>query len=138
MSGRTSPERHHPGRPAVQQRSESHLPPHESESITSIPVTPGISQGTYGEFHPSGIPTSRRAQSGKQEYFPRRLVNTVQAQPSVASPLNGGILPGSRHGEVALSGTVLSVTFTLPQLLRYRKGGEWVRETSQQANAKYN
>ncbi|KAK0755594.1 hypothetical protein N5P37_011836 [Trichoderma harzianum] len=126
MSG-TPSSRHHLDRPVIQQQGESLLPLHESESITSIPVTPGISQGTYGE-HPRGLTTSERAQPGKQEYFPRRPANTVQTPPYAVSPLDDGSFSGPRHGEVALSGTVLSATFTLPQRLRNRKGGKWELE----------
>ncbi|KAL6857377.1 glycosyltransferase family 20 protein [Trichoderma novae-zelandiae] len=113
-----------PSRPGVPQRNDSQLPPHESEAIISIPVTPGISQGTYGE-RPNGFPTSRRPQQERQDYFPRRPVNTVRAPPSALSPLNYETALGSRQGDVPLSGNVLSVTFTLPQLLRYRRGGQW-------------
>ncbi|KAL7938440.1 glycosyltransferase family 20 protein [Trichoderma chlorosporum] len=129
MSGTPYSTQRHLDRPAVQQRTESFLPPHQSEAITSIPVTPGISQGTYGE-RTDGIPTSRggQHQSGRQDYFPQRLTNTIPIRPSAVSPLDDGTLPRSRHGEVALSGTVLSATFTLPQLLRYRKGGKWELE----------
>lgn len=111
----------YPLRPAIQQRTESFLPPHEKEAITSIPVTPGISQGTYG--NPSdGIPTPRgiQLQPGRHDYFPRRPANRALAQ-----PFGDGVLNGPRQGELSLSGTVLSATFSLPQLLRYRKGGKW-------------
>ncbi|RFU73685.1 glycosyltransferase family 20 [Trichoderma arundinaceum] len=124
MSGKPSAAHRHLDRPAVQRRSESHLPPHESESITSIPVTPGISQGTYGEC-PSGIRTLRKAQPESQGYFSRQSsFNSVESPFSARIPLRS--TPSQhQHGDVALSGTVLSATFTLPQLLRYRKEGKW-------------
>ncbi|KAJ4865407.1 glycosyltransferase family 20 domain-containing protein [Trichoderma breve] len=135
MSGTPYSTQRLPNRPAVQQRTESFLPPHESEAITSIPVTPGISQGTYGDPNdgiptPMGIPTPRviQSQPGRQEYFPRRPANKALAQSSAVPPFGDGILTGSGQGEVFLSGTVLSATFTLPQLLRYRKGGKWELE----------
>lgn len=122
----------HPTRPAIQQRSESLLPPHESNSITSIPVTPGISQGTYGKC-PSGVPTSRHPHAARQGYFSSQLdpVNEAQPQPSPASPLCARLplisrLSQLQLGDVALSGTVLSATFPLPQSIQYRKEGTWV------------
>lgn len=122
----------HPTRPAIQQRSESLLPPHESNSITSIPVTPGISQGTYGKC-PSGVPTSRHPHTARQEYFSGQLdpVNEAQPQPSPASPLCARLplisrLSQLQLGDVALSGTVLSATFPLPQSIQYRQEGTWV------------
>ncbi|KAM0265338.1 hypothetical protein ACHAQJ_000178 [Trichoderma viride] len=125
----------------MQQRNESHLPPHESKSITSIPVTPGISQGTYGKC-PSGIPTSRKSQTARQEYFSRQpdSGNSTHAQPSPASPLIGrtplrSSLSQLQHGDVALSGTVLSATFTLPQSLHYHKGEKWNTEQTRHCSA---
>ncbi|KAH8126319.1 trehalose 6-phosphate synthase/phosphatase [Trichoderma asperellum] len=121
----------HPTRPAIQQRSESLLPPHESNSITSIPVTPGISQGTYGKC-PSGVPTSRHPHVARQEYFSSQLdpVNEAQPQPSPASPLCARLplisrLSQLQLGDIALSGTVISATFPLPQSIQYRKEGTW-------------
>lgn len=132
MSHAPSSAQRHPGRPVMQQRSETLLPPHESKSITSIPVTPGISQGTYGKC-PSGIPTSRHPHAASQEYFPRQLdpVNESQSQPSPTTPLCARMPLRSRLsqlqlGDIALSGTVLSATFTLPQSIQYHKGETWV------------
>ncbi|KAL6900086.1 glycosyltransferase family 20 protein [Trichoderma evansii] len=131
MSSTPSAAQRHPSRPAVQQRSESHLPPHESKSITSIPVTPGISQGTYGKC-PSGTSGFRDPQTARQGYFSRPLdpANTAQSHASPTSPLSaltplksGLNLP--QHGDIPLSGTVLSATFTLPQAIQYAKGGKW-------------
>ncbi|KAK1255660.1 hypothetical protein MKX07_007919 [Trichoderma sp. CBMAI-0711] len=127
MANRLTPQGALPTRPAVPQRNDTQLPPHESEAITSIPVTPGISQGTYGLERPNGFPSSRRPQQDKQDYFPRRTAHTVPAQPPAVSPLNE-ITLAARRGDIPLSGNVLSVTFTLPQLLRFRRGGKWELE----------
>lgn len=122
----------HPSRPTVQQRSESHLPPHESKSITSVPVTPGISQGTYGKC-PSGTLSFRKPQTAGQEYFSHQIdpANAAQSHASPTSPLTARTplksgLGRLQHGDIALSGTVLSATFTLPQAIQYAKGGTWV------------
>ncbi|KAL7787002.1 family 20 glycosyltransferase [Trichoderma ceciliae] len=135
MSATPSSAQRHLRRPAGQQRSESHLPPHESQSITSIPVTPGISQGTYDEY-PSGIQTSKTPQSGRQEYFSRRpdSATSVLPQPNTRMPLRPS-LGQHQHGDVELSGTVLSATFTLPQLLQYHRGGDWELEHTYHCSA---
>ncbi|PTB70216.1 glycosyltransferase family 20 protein [Trichoderma citrinoviride] len=127
MADRPNPHERLPIRPSVPQRNETQLLAHRTEAITSIPVTPGISQGTYGVERPNGFPTSRRPQQERQDYFPRRAAHTVPAQPPAVSPLNE-ISLAARQGDIALSGNILSVTFTLPQLLRYRKGGVWELE----------
>jgi trehalose 6-phosphate synthase/phosphatase len=75
----------------------------------------------------------RKPQNAGQGYFSRQpdSANSEHSQPSPTSPLVGRIplkssLSQIQHGEVALSGTVLSATFTLPQTLQHHKGGKWV------------
>lgn len=133
MSNIPSSAQRHPSRPTIQQRTESHLPPHQSKSITSVPVTPGISQGTYGKC-PSETSAFRNPPPARQEYFSRQLpdsANSAQSQASPASPLSArtplkSSLSRLQHGDVAVSGTVISATFTLPQAIQYAKAGIWV------------
>ena len=49
MSDQLSLDPQHEARPFTQHRHKSHLPPHERKSNTTVPVTPGISAGTYTE-----------------------------------------------------------------------------------------
>lgn len=113
----------HSSRPRIQQRTESLLPPHESKSITSVPVTPGISQGTYQRYPGGTAATLRIPQSAKLGYF-SDSVHSAQSQ-DAQTPLKS-ISSQPQHEGAVFSGKVLSATFTLPQAIQYSQGGKWV------------
>lgn len=120
MSNIPSSASRHPRRPRIQQRTESLLPPHQSKSITSVPVTPGISQGTYM----NGVSGLKSPESARQEYFPRHA-NSAQSQTFGTSVKPPDLGPSTWEGS-DLSGNVLSATFTLPQAIQYSQRGNWV------------
>lgn len=121
-------------------RHESHLPPHQRQNVTRIPVTPGFALGTYD--HPPGARRGSHQQQ-KQGYFDAANTHTstsssdlfgdefnasAEGTPgSAKSGLDPDILQAA-DGKLRLSGRVISATFTIPQTLRYqRDGGNWVR-----------
>ena len=136
MSDQLSLDPQHEARPFTQHRHKSHLPPHERKSNTTVPVTPGISAGTYTES------ANRLGTKDKlsKDYFSRQSNASSHAQTRPSrhqAPVHAHMRPGaserrSQHKAMALGGTVISATFTVPQLLQYREGSEWV--TSQHTN----
>lgn len=80
------------------EHKEAHLPPHQRKSVTQIPVTPGVSLGTYDE-----------------DYFD----DASQESPA---PQTNGIT----DGQVGFTGNIISATFEVPHTLEYRPGLDWV------------
>lgn len=117
----------HPSRPSIPQRTDTLLPPHEAKSITSIPVTPGISQGTYQRI-PGRPAALKTPQSARLEYFAPHQVsesaNSAQSQETQTPLKSASSQP--QHEGAATSGNVISATFTLPQAIQYSQGGKWV------------
>lgn len=116
----------HP-RPKIQQRTDTLLPPHESKSITSVPVTPGISQGTYQRFSDGTAATLRIPQSARLGYFASQGSDSANSAHSheAQTPLKS-ISSRPQHEGAVFSGNVLSATFTLPQAIQFSQGGKWV------------
>jgi len=144
-------------RPAIPERGESSLPPHARQSVTEVPVTPGITPNAYqpadNETTPSGADTSNR------DYFSRKAIDRSIAESPTTVALEDGenkfnaqIAAGATAGKdylhrltqhvmgsrrdslsdirarnpnLALSGNIISATFTIPHLLRYHKGSDW-------------
>ncbi|KAK2591508.1 hypothetical protein QQS21_010806 [Conoideocrella luteorostrata] len=79
------------------EHKEAHLPPHQRKSVTQIPVTPGVSLGTYDE-----------------DYFD----DASQESPA---PQTNGIT----DGQVGFTGNIISATFEVPHTLEYRPGSDW-------------
>ncbi|KAG6172136.1 hypothetical protein E4U51_007739 [Claviceps purpurea] len=83
--------------------NENLLPPHERESVTRVPVTPGVALGTY-----------------EGDYFVRAAHDGSRAQ---VKGLPDRLLP--------LRGKVISATFTMPYTLDHNQGSEWgIRQRS--------
>jgi trehalose 6-phosphate synthase/phosphatase len=133
--------------------TESPVPPHERESITKVPVTPGISLDTY-----DSRPTSRDVPSERTEspsYFRGQSSEVVSSPTQLegATQPPGEVSKGSRSGhdilrrlslaamrgrresltdirsgvpDLALSGNIISATFNIPHSLKYQQGQDWV------------
>lgn len=137
---------------------EEDLPAHQRQSVTSIPVTPGIHSSTY-----SHASNQSRTQSESPNYFSRnpeqadrRPSKVPEADESSQAGTGGASSPteasrGTMSGQevlrrmslssrgrresisdikaavpdLALTGNIISATFTLPYSLKYRNGGEW-------------
>ena len=134
-------------------RSDSPLPPHLRESVTDVPVTPGISRDTY----PS-LPTSDDAPPELQSppsYFPpadrdvtaspEPVDQSGEAPAQAAEPQESGrdilrrmslaAMGGRRESlseirsvnpDLSLSGNIISATFNIPYSLKHRPGADWV------------
>lgn len=129
------------------------LPPHERDSITRVPVTPGIMPSTYTRS------STDSAKNASPSYFtkdPNMQNNAISDAPrrespaEISSPSNVAqgatshmevlrrmsvSLRGRRESiseiraaapDLALSGNIISVTFTTPHSMKYHKGGDWV------------
>ncbi|KAI6081338.1 glycosyltransferase family 20 protein [Hypoxylon rubiginosum] len=128
------------------------LPPHERDSITRVPVTPGIMPSTYTRS------STDSAKNASPSYFtkdPNMQNNAISDAPrrespaEISSPSNVAqgatshmevlrrmsvSLRGRRESiseiraaapDLALSGNIISVTFTTPHSMKYHKGGDW-------------
>lgn len=132
-------------RPTFNARTESSLPPHFRQTITSVPVTPGINYDTYEPQDNDG----NNSQNGG--YFGRSTGDAVD-------PVTGGAMNPSdtaagaktgddilrqkslaplgpqeslsdlqnAHPDLSLSGNIISATFNIPHALKYHKGADWV------------
>ena len=139
------------GRPPLQEDdSDSALPPQLRPSVTKVPVTPGINARTY-KSESSG--DSRAADAAPPSDSPGYFNSITSSRSHLAvspdgmeeeqnpdnaeSPqeilrrlsLSGESLAKIREAnpDLALSGNIISATFTLPHTLKYRKGSDWVR-----------
>ncbi|KAI0123582.1 family 20 glycosyltransferase [Xylariales sp. AK1849] len=140
-------------------------PAHERDSITNIPVTPGIHLSTYHSQSSAGRDSpqpqspnyfssnpaqgdrrpSRRISDAARVESPTQLDSDVIAS-SPTEAARGAMSPqdvlrrmslsskGRRESisdikasvpDLALSGNIISVTFTLPYSLEYRSAGDW-------------
>ncbi|KAK9418235.1 hypothetical protein SUNI508_08196 [Seiridium unicorne] len=146
---------------------EEDLPAHQRESITNIPVTPGIHLSTYHSLSSNHSPASPKPESPnyfsrepeKADRRPRKISNAPQVQSPTEVTPNPDIRASSpteaskgamSHQEVlrrmslssrgrresisdikaavpdlALSGNIISTTFTLPYSVKYRSTGDW-------------
>ncbi|KAI0844056.1 glycosyltransferase family 20 protein [Daldinia vernicosa] len=135
------------------QQESPDLPPHLRDSITRVPVTPGIQSSTY-----LAKTSTDSVKAASQGYFTRDPANQSSdvSQPPPTEPHSDGSSPtnlvkgatsdeevlrrmsistkGRRESiseiraaapDLALSGNIISVTFTTPYSLKYRKNGEW-------------
>lgn len=133
-------------------RDSPDLPPHERDSVTRVPVTPGIQPSTYIRS------SADSTKPGSPSYFTRDPIkqNNVSNAPRTESPaeisspaslVKGATshleilrrmsvpLRGRRESiseiravapDLALSGNIISATFTTPHSMKYHKSGEWV------------
>lgn len=137
------------------------LPPHERTSITNVPVTPGIQSSTYlsragidstGTSSPSyftrdpakngtSASSGPASQPVPNESSPSNLVKDAPTDLEVLRRMSVST-KGRRQSiseikaaapELALSGNILSVTFTTPHALKYHKNGEWVSLTQSES-----
>ncbi|KAI2616972.1 glycosyltransferase family 20 protein [Hypomontagnella submonticulosa] len=135
-------------------RESPELPPHLRNSVTRVPVTPGIHLSTYmsrssTDSNNAASPSYFTQNPGKQgssgvTNAPR--TESPADMPSLTNPDEGAIpdhevlrrmsvsLRGRRESlseikaaapDLALSGNIISVTFTTPHTLKYHKNGEW-------------
>ncbi|KAH8895910.1 hypothetical protein GQ53DRAFT_743863 [Thozetella sp. PMI_491] len=134
--------------------SESALPPQLRNSVTNVPVTPGINLHTYksessGDGAAPGNATDR---SDSPSYFkgvqpdratvasPNPIDERAADSPSQAAA--GAKSPQDilrrmslsqesfatirdANPDLSLSGNIISATFTIPHSLKYRKGSDW-------------
>ncbi|KAI1305077.1 trehalose-phosphatase [Xylaria venustula] len=118
------------------------LPPHERAANVNVPVTPGIFQATYK------TPAIQRSDDSESRgYFTQ---DPGQAPEGTGTPSPTDLLRGAMSGDevlrrlrqstdrresitdiqsaapdLALSGNIISVTFTTPHTIKYRRNGEW-------------
>jgi trehalose 6-phosphate synthase/phosphatase len=145
-------------RPSIGERgdSSSPLPPQLRESITRVPVTPGIGLGAYSsgssyDNEGGSSPSYFKAKPGGDVVASPDLIDTGARPGSASSPSQAaagaktgheilrrmGLAMGARrdslseirasHPDLALSGNIISATFNIPHSLKYRKGSDWVR-----------
>ncbi|KAI0155082.1 glycosyltransferase family 20 protein [Hypoxylon sp. FL1284] len=128
------------------------LPPHERTSVTKVPVTPGIQNSTYARASshmtkpasPSyfikdpatqnnAAPNAPPTESPAEASSPSSLAKGATSHHEVLRRMSVS-LRGRRESiseikaaapDLALSGNILSVTFTTPHSMKYHKGGEW-------------
>ncbi|TPX12619.1 uncharacterized protein E0L32_000796 [Thyridium curvatum] len=142
-------------RPSLQNRTESHLPPHERQSITQVPVTPGIGPDTYKSQSSQGSSGTSNPQSSTPGYFTsdqRGLVSSPEPAEGSAAATAANTLPDAASGrdllrrmsllkmggrreslteirevnpDLALSGNIISATFNIPHSLTYKPGTDW-------------
>lgn len=140
---------------ALQAVDEEDLPAHQRKSVTSIPVTPGIHSSTYHALpqqHSRPQSESPNYFSRNPELADRRPSKIPEATDDdirASSPTEAtkGTMSGqevlrrmslSSRGrresigdikaavpDLALTGNIISATFTLPYSLKYRTGGDW-------------
>ncbi|KAI2627857.1 glycosyltransferase family 20 protein [Hypoxylon sp. NC1633] len=129
------------------------LPPHQRDSITRVPVTPGINSSTYTAR--SSTDSSKAGGSGYFTNDPRKQSvgssSTLRTESPADISSTSNIVQGatsphdvlrrmsvSTRGrkesisdikaaapDLALSGSIISVTFTTPHALKYHKNGDW-------------
>ncbi|KAI1100543.1 glycosyltransferase family 20 protein [Jackrogersella minutella] len=130
------------------------LPPHERNSVTRVPVTPGIQASTYlsrtnSESNKAPSPSYFNEDPAKNHADVSNARPTQSPAEITSSPTNivegatsdhevlrrmSITLKGRRESitdikaaapDLALSGNIISVTFTTPRSLKYHKGGDW-------------
>ncbi|ORY60815.1 trehalose-phosphatase [Pseudomassariella vexata] len=158
----TSEHESSPGAALSNEQAEEDLPAHERQSITNIPVTPGIHLATYDpETNPgepkrqspsyfTRDPASHRSPRALCVKSPSELgdLNENRSASSPTQAMTGAMshqdvlrrmsLSSKGRGrreslsdiqaavpDLALSGNIISATFTLPYSLKYRPAGEW-------------
>ncbi|EPE04302.1 glycosyltransferase family 20 protein [Ophiostoma piceae UAMH 11346] len=89
-----------------EQTDPPNLPPHLRDTITRVPVTPGLSP--YQDSTPS---------KKRQKTSSATVMETAQETMAAIR---------EKNPDLALSGNVISVTFNIPHSLEYRKGADWV------------
>ncbi|KAI0107378.1 glycosyltransferase family 20 protein [Hypoxylon sp. NC0597] len=131
------------------------LPPHERKAITRVPVTPGIQASTYSSRtgtdssapkapspsyftqdpgkNDSGFATAPPVESPSDISSPTNLAKGAASDHEVLRRMSIS-LRGRRESiseiraaapDLALSGNIISVTFTTPHALKYHKSGDW-------------
>ena len=136
-------------RPPLQEDdSDSSLPPQLRASVTGVPVTPDITARTYKSESSSDSRAANTAPPSDSPGYFHGITSRSQLAVSpdgmeeeqnpadVESPqeilrrlsLSGESLAKIREAnpDLALSGNIISATFTLPHTLKYRKGSDWV------------
>lgn len=143
-------------RPAVPSRNESLLPPHYRPSITEVPVTPGITRGTYdSDFNAAGdasiipdyfsqkvsdhaiaaSPAPVRPVYSSQHSFNSLIAAGASESTEFLRRLNTAVMGDHRESisdirksspNLGLSGNIISATFNIPHSLKYHKGTDWV------------
>ncbi|ETS75603.1 hypothetical protein PFICI_12547 [Pestalotiopsis fici W106-1] len=140
---------------ARQSVDEEDLPAHQRKSVTSIPVTPGIHLSTYHALSnnhsraQSESPNYFSRNPEQADRRPRKIPEATDSEIRASSPTEAskGTMSGqevlrrmslSSRGrresigdikaavpDLALTGNIISATFTLPYSLKYRTGGDW-------------
>lgn len=128
----------------------SDLPPHERNVVTRVPVTPGIQPSTYSSqvniestkaaspsyFNQNDNNVSKESATGPaiDASSPTNLVQGASSDHEVLRRMSIS-LSGRRESiteikaaapDLALSGNIISATFTTPHSLKYHKSGDWV------------
>ena len=137
-------------RPPLQEDdSDSSQPPQLRASVTGVPVTPDITAHTYNSESSGDSRTANAAPLPDNPGYFHSITSRSQLAVSpdgmeeeqnpadLESPqeilrrlsLSGESLAKIREAnpDLALSGNIISATFTLPHTLKYRKGSDWVR-----------
>ncbi|KAI5364151.1 Putative glycosyl transferase, family 20, HAD-superfamily hydrolase, subfamily IIB, HAD superfamily [Septoria linicola] len=159
MSGNTRP---------TAERQDTTLPGHLCEDITSIPVTPTVSNESNVPPN-SGPGTSRNppqhvleavGASGQQEYFSDRagstnapssahatvsgakdgedLLRRLSLTAATSKPDFASIDPSTAHPALGLSGNIISATFAVPYKVGYTTSGEWELNPRRGTSALFN
>jgi len=142
-------------RPTFAERAESALPPNLRQSVTAVPVTPGIGLSTYSSgdesLGPKKLGQARQGtpggyfhnQSQKPVASPDPIDDNTALQDKTGSESGADLLrrmsrptmSGRRESiseyraanpDLPLSGNIISATFNIPHTLRYHKGSAWV------------
>lgn len=139
----------------IRQLTESSLPAHLRESITNVPVTPGIAIRTYS---PESRDSRENTGTNSPNYFQAHPPADVATSPDPLDDNMAASTPGdadaasvsghdilrrmskssrtrresisdirATYPALHLSGNVISATFNMPHSLKYRKGADWVR-----------
>ncbi|OAQ58004.2 glycosyltransferase family 20 [Pochonia chlamydosporia 170] len=94
-------------------RNITHLPAPAHQSDQQVPVTPGIGRESYN-----------------QDYFERRVLNSPSVTPGYDSTIATSPFVSRTETQVdqqqPSNEKIISVTFTVPHLLEYREGSNWV------------
>lgn len=135
-------------RPPIGERADTLLPPSLIQSITQVPVTPGINFDTYrphdaddadeatGTTSPSYFSREATAPShpNDTDLSPSEVAATATTTENLLSRMSLAAM-GRRqslsqiraaHPDLHLSGNVISATFNIPHSLVYNKGADWV------------
>jgi trehalose 6-phosphate synthase/phosphatase len=130
--------------PLLPTRPES-VHPGLRPSLTKVPVTPGISLGEYNSRTPLDEPSyfshdisklrNSMAQSPSDAASGAKSHHDILRRMSLTSGLQrreslADIDPRADNPSLGLSGGVISATFCIPHSLQYRKGADWVRNSS--------